>query len=460
MRADESQLDRIQQHQLARFRGMGLSVRPMPDGKSLLVSLPLGPAPFESIVGPLVIERVVFSTVGHDQIKCLRPRQLFGLPLIDIRDCKSATAVESVLRRAWRERTRKLRDAARWLTDLGIDVRPNRNGTILGFSLAGEVPNAKVLLEDRHAAILPSTGPLSGIALSDIGERVIPLSGALGSSADLECLISARIESLLRTARSAKNAEKKKEVLAEPSIITRRRATASIPTPHRQPKVLLVGPNLVEDAALREELSSQGYRIATARSETEALVRLASMTPDLVLSEYALGRSDGATLIQATRGLAGIEIIPVVLLDDTAHENRRSAARAVGAAGYVILPPERTRFVARLGQLLAEPSGRRFTRYPERLSARLQGLNTPCMATEVGRGGAFIATEAEFDLHSATHCEIALPDVGRNLRFEGEILYRSEDQGTPSGLGLRFADISSEDEAALIEYLIRLESRR
>ena len=66
----------------------------------LLVSLPLGPSPFESMDGPIVIERVIFSTTGVSQIKCRRPRPVFGLPLLDIRSAKNPAASEGVIRRA------------------------------------------------------------------------------------------------------------------------------------------------------------------------------------------------------------------------------------------------------------------------------------------------------------------------------------------------------------------------
>ena len=189
-------------------------------------------------------------------------------------------------------------------------------------------------------------------------------------------------------------------------------------------------------------------------------MRLTRTTPDLVVSEYALGRSDGASLVAATRSVAGIEGIPVVLLDDTRHEARREAARAVGAAGYVVGPRDSDRFVARLGQLVARPGGRRFTRYAGRYDARLMGLAAPCVATEVGRGGVFLATDVPVDLNTAMRCEIALPELGRQIGFDGEVLYRAESQGIVPGLGIRFANIAPEDEEALIAWLDRRERDR
>ncbi len=460
MPASEPQLDRNQQHQSARFSQMGLKARPMPDGRSLLVSLPISPTPFETVAGPLEVERVVFSTVGPSHIKCLRPRTFFALPLLDIRDCQDPAAIEGSIRRALRARTQALREARRRLEDWGVEADWSKDRAALVFPIAGEVPNARVRLFDLSEIVLPGAGPLSGVDLGAREERVIELGPGIEDAADLECLIGSQIETVRRQARKREAAERERNARVDHPLPSRtRKPVAATTAYHHRPKVLIVGPGLIQDEELRAELKRQGYRAATARSETEALIRLSGMTPDLVLSEYALGRSDGATLVQATRAVPGIDRMPVVLLDETAHESRREAARAVGAAGYVVAPTEKRRFVARLGRLLSAPPKRRYTRYPERLSARLAGLTAPCVATEVGRGGVFIATEEDIDLHSAMRCELALPELGRDLRFEAEVLYRAESQGALPGLGLRFFDISPEDEAALIAYLTSLETR-
>jgi len=460
MSAAKLQPDRIQRHLKARYEGLELPVRLMPDGQSLLVSMDLSPAPFESIAGPLAIKRILFATVGADLIKCVRPRSVFGLPLINVRDCKDASSLEAAIRHAWHERTRTLLDAKRWLSQIGVEATACQGASAIGFPLPGESPDTRIFLHDRHRAILPSAGPLSALDLASPEQRVIDIKPDVESSADLECLLAAQIDSLRQHAQERESVDRQRSVVQHSGPAPAERPTRARKTRRHQPKVLVVGPGLVEDAALRRELERQGYLASTARSETEALLRLTQMTPDVVLSEYCLGRSDGATLVAATHNLAGIEDIPVVLLDETAHSSRREAARMVGAAGYVIVPPEKTRFVSRLGRLIEEPRKRRFTRYPGRLSARLQGMAVPCLATQVGRGGVFLATDAEVDLHSAMQCELVLPEIGRDLRFNGEVLYRSEPQGSNQGLGLRFYDISPEDEAALIEYLTWIEQNR
>ncbi len=463
MSASEPQLDRVQQRQHARFERMGLASRVMPGGRALLVSLPLSAAPFESLSGPLSLERILFSTVGADQIKCLRPRPVFGLPLLDIRRCADASAIEAVIRGAWRDRTRELRDTARTLENLGVEVGAIEGGSVLAFSLEGESKEHPILTQRIDEAILPSAGPLSGHRLMGLEERVVDVSGKLESGAELGLLLGSRIQELARKAaareagaRQPKPAPRTDPIMS-PLLGGRPAATTAIAPGaalSREPKVLLVGAQIIENSALREELTRQGYRVVTARSETEALMRLSGMTPDLVISQYALGRSDGATFVQAIRGLPGIVRIPVVLLDTLHHKTRQDAARAVGAAGYVIEPIEPSRFVTKLAKIAASPGDRRFVRYSGRLAARVAGQSRPCLATEFGRGGFFITSAESIDERAEARFEIALPELGRRLAFVGEVLYRSELQGVDrQGIGVRIREISPEHEAALIEYV-------
>ncbi len=463
MTASESLQGRDQQRQQARFERMGLACRAMPGGRTLLVSLPLGAEPFEFLSGSIALERILFATVGADRIKCLRPRPVFGLPLLDIRRCADAAAVEAVIRQAWRDRTRELRDTARTLERLGIEVGSIEGGSLLAFPLAGLSPDHPVLLQRLDEAILPSAGPLSGLVLTGPDERIVDVSGKLESAAELELLLGSRIDELAQCAARRETAARNLRPAApaaspEPllsRLVTEPPRTDGIAPPMaRQSKVLLVGTGIIENAVLREELVRQGYRVATARSEPEALMRLAGMTPDLVISQYALGRSDGATFAQAIRGLPGIVRIPIVLLDTQHHPNRQDAARAVGAAGYVIEPVEPVRFVSKLAKVVASPGDRRFVRYAGRLAARIADQGQSCLATEIGRGGFFLATSEPIDERTEMRCQVSLPELRRKLDFVGEVLYRTELQGMDrQGIGIRIREISPEDEAALIEWV-------
>lgn len=460
MSAKAEQVDRVQQRQQARFERMGLDFRPMPDGRSLLVSLPILSGPFESLAGSFAPDRILFATVGADQIKCLRPRPVFGLPLLDIRRCADAAAIEASIRQAWRDRMRELRDTARTLQDLGMEVGTVEGGSVLSCPLSGESADHPVLIHRLDEAILPTIGPLTGRRMAGPEERVVDLSGRLDSASDLDLFLAGRMQEVGRAAAAREAASRSTPPPQRERLVVDPISSAAQTRIGHVPKVLLVGAQVIEDESLRRELKQAGYRIATARSETEALMRLAAMTPDLVISQYTLGRSDGATFIQAIRALPGVVQLPVVLLDDVHHPSRQDAARAVGAIGYVIHPIEANRFVARLRKVTSAPRDRRFTRYSGRLVARLEDHGSPCLATEIGRGGVFIATPEAAGTPDQTRCRVTLPELRRDLSFVGDVLYRSDEQGvTRQGIGVRITDISPEDEAALIAY-VTLRARR
>lgn len=457
MEATQPQLERTQSRQLARFERMGLSVRPMSDGLSLLVSLPLSAAPLESVTSTLLPRRVVFSTVGPHHIKCLRPRAFFGLAMIDVRRCADAASIEAAIRQAWRNRTLELKESRSTLRNLGLEVEAVEEDSALAFPLAGELPHVQVVTQRLGEVILPSLGPLAGLPLAAAHDRVLEVSDCLDSAADLECRVATRVAEL-RQRRVNEEERNRKRVDPAPALRPPPKKRAG--PVGRRPKILLVGPQLMGNEKLLDELTRQGFVATRCPSESEALRQFASMSPDLVLSQYALGRSDGASFVQATCGIAGIERIPVVLLDGARHDSRREVARAVGAAGYMREPTETERFVSRLVRLVQEPGHRRFTRYDQRLAARLEGAAEGCLITELSRGGVFIATPQIIDSQTEMRCKMALPDIGKALIFEGEVRYCNESQGAVrQGIGLRFFDMSPSDESTLIEYLNRLESK-
>jgi two-component system chemotaxis response regulator CheY len=460
MDAPHAKIDRTQNRQLGRFERMGLSARPMPDGRSLVVSLPFGPQPLESVAAAMLPRRVVFSTVGAHHIKCLTPRAFFGLPLIDIRRCADAASIEASIRQAWRERTNELTDSRAKLRDLGLDVEPIAENSALAFPLRGESSDVPIITQRLGEAILPSAGPLTGLPLDEPEDRVLEVSDCLDSGSDLERRVDQRIHELGNRLRQAQEDDRNRRHRDAPSDLRPPPKKDSSAASHHA-KILVVGPQLVADTALREELERQGFRVDSSLSEPEALSRLASMSPDLVISQYGLGRSDGASLVQAMCGLPGIERIPVVLFDEVRNEGRLQVARTVGAAGYITEPIEAERVVTRLGRLVQEPADRRFTRYRQRLAARLEGASQPFLVTELGRGGIFIATPQILESNTAIGCKIELPNTGRTVVFEGEVRYCAESRGVShQGIGLRFFEMPSDDEAALIEYLATLESRR
>ena len=384
-------------------------------------------------------------------IKCLRPRFLFALPLIQIATCGTAAAIETRIRQVWREHVQELRSAHEWLSHIGAEGMTMEGGSVLAFPLDGEDQSARVRMRDPKHMILPSRGPLSGTALDEPEHRSIDVNRTIDSAIDLEIEITTRLEELARLQRSRVESRRTTALLSEsraPTRIDGRR-------PH---SVLLVGPRLASETACIESMRLRGYTIFRASNEQEALACFRDVSPEMVLTDVQLGRSEGIDLILALRDIHGVEDMPVLLVDDHHRPERRDAAREVGAAGYLTYPIDVSRIASRLAGILEQPGRRRFTRYDQNLSVRISGLRRAGIASSVGRGGMYLSSEEEIPDSGIYDCELVLPGVASPVGVEAEVRYRNPlDRGALRGVGMRFHSFAGSQESQLIDYLRTLE---
>ena len=441
------QADEIRRQQVLRrrFEALDLEVGLLPGGRSLLVTLPVGPEPFATPQGPRVVRAVRFYTVGYDRIKCVAPRALFHVPLVRIVDCETRAHLEARIRAAWSERQEALGRARRWLEELGVAIEAPQGAPHWGFSLGLEDAGARAVAVEPERVILPSRGPLSGLQLASPAERVFAAEGC-GSATDLELAVTARLEELARSRRRLHPLPPAAE-------------GADLPAPRsafRAP-VLVVGGRLAADRTLHESLRLRGFEVRATHSMADALDAFRERSFELVLAETRLDRGDGIELIPAIRMLPGIQELPVALLDDRAREGRRAAARAAGANAYLTGSLDGARLASALVQLAAI-GRRRFTRYKRALSVSWHGDESPGVSATIGRGGMFVKTTRAASAASGPYA-LHLPESATTLRVDAELAYRLPDSAGPEGpdgIGLRFRAFQPGDEAAWIDYLARL----
>lgn len=440
--AEELQRQRVLER---RFQAMGLETGMLPGGRAVVATLPLSQQPFDTPEGPRVLRAVRFYTVGHDRIKCVAPRALFHLPLIRILDCEKREDLESRIRSAWAARMRDLTQARRWLEELGIEASAPQGAPLWSFSLGLEDERAQATVVERGRVVLPSRGPLSGLALGQPGERVFE-PDLSRSGTELEIAITVRLEELARRKRDAS---------------MRRNASSSCdlpaPRPARAASVLLVGSRLANLHTLQESLRLRGFGVHATSSASGAVDAFRTHSYGLVLVETRLDRADGIELVPALRALPGVLDLPVVLLDERASEPRRAAARAAGACGYLAGGLDPARLAGALGQLAGERKRRRFRRYGRALSVSWPGCEAPVVTAEVGRLGCSLRGTAPAPARG--RYALHLPETGRTLRVEAEVMYRLADTAwCSSGIGLRFGAFDAEAEPVWIDYLTSLEA--
>jgi DNA-binding response OmpR family regulator len=436
-----------QQRLLRRFEAMGIDVRLIPGGRCVLATMTTTGRPIETLNGNLEFSEIVFATVGKDRIKCLRPQTLSVLPLISVIDCINEALLEARIRSNWNQHLTELRNAESWLRGMGADISPDQYGAMLSVSIAGEGEPVRVLVCKPRKVILPSGGPLTGINLMRPEDRTMDIDPCIDTAIDLEINITNRLEELASMDRRLKEEERRRsmsEPLASSSLLAA--------TPDRALRVLLVGDELARQRSSIDSLRVRNYEVETARTLNEAIELYDRMSPELVLADMHLGRSEGIELIPALRGVVGLEEIPVILVDSHYRSARRQAAHHAGALGYLTHPIDVSRISNRLEEIIRRPKRRRFTRYPQQVAINISNSKMPSTALAIGRGGIMIRTDEHLAVESVHSFDLALSALGRRLQFDAEVLYQVTEPGR-EGLGLRFQSMTPQNEVNLIDYL-------
>jgi CheY-like chemotaxis protein len=101
------------------------------------------------------------------------------------------------------------------------------------------------------------------------------------------------------------------------------------------PLVLVVDddPDILD--AICDILEGEGYRVARARHGEEALLRVETERPALILLDLMMPVMDGVKFSQALRLRPGVQDVPIVVIS---ADGNRQRASSVGAVGYLAKP--------------------------------------------------------------------------------------------------------------------------
>jgi two-component system cell cycle response regulator DivK len=434
---------------------MGIRTRVMRGGRAAIATMSLSTRAFPGLERSVRFDRVMFSSVGAHHIKCLKPHDLFCLPLVDIRGCESKGDIEERIRSAWRARIERLAGPWDALHRAGTRCSARAPDSAIRLPIEGEAGDVQATLVEPGEIVLPGRGPLRGLGLRSRDERVFKLGTLPATDIELQIAITNHIEQLASAERARLRHES--SFTASTSQSGMEVATVGV----RSHRILLVGPHLSRDRKAIDSLALRGYTVEVARSATEATRLYQRCSPELVITEANLGRSEGLELVPMLAAASGIEHIPVIVVDEQHHAARRSAAERIGARGYIAGPLKIARIAERLARIIDQPGRRRFTRYAELLTVRVGGAPSPATATALSRGGLYLATDQSLPASSLQRCELLLADTGRAIEVEAEVLYRLGSGGRDrGGVGLRFDRFGADGEGAYLDFLSDLQRGR
>jgi CheY-like chemotaxis protein len=123
-------------------------------------------------------------------------------------------------------------------------------------------------------------------------------------------------------------------------------------------RVLLVDDTLTVLMAEKMMLSGQGYVVDTARDGDEALEKVASFRPDIVLLDVVMPRLDGFEALRQLKEDESSRNIGVIMVTTKGEETEVERARELGCDDYLTKPLNKVELLRSIERLLeARTSG-------------------------------------------------------------------------------------------------------
>lgn len=117
-------------------------------------------------------------------------------------------------------------------------------------------------------------------------------------------------------------------------------------------KVLIVDDEPFNLDILEQELTDQGYTIERAADGTEALEKVETFKPDVILLDYMMPRMNGIETIEHLRRNEKHKAIPVILLTAKGSQEDKARGLDAGADDYVVKPFEPVELLARVRSMM------------------------------------------------------------------------------------------------------------
>jgi DNA-binding response OmpR family regulator len=118
-------------------------------------------------------------------------------------------------------------------------------------------------------------------------------------------------------------------------------------------KILIVDdePNIV--ISLEFLMKKEGFEVAVANDGDEALAKVASFNPDLLLLDVMMPKKSGFEVCEALRGDSQRAGLKIVMLTAKGRDTEMAKGLAIGADAYVTKPFSTKELVDKVKEMLA-----------------------------------------------------------------------------------------------------------
>ena len=129
-------------------------------------------------------------------------------------------------------------------------------------------------------------------------------------------------------------------------------------------KILVVDDEIYIVHILDFSLGMEGYEVVTALDGEQALEKMKTEKPDLIVLDIMMPKLDGYEVCKAVKADPATKQIPVILLSAKGRNVDQTMGFEVGADDYITKPFSPRKLVERINQLLGQAVGDRHTPSP------------------------------------------------------------------------------------------------
>ena len=102
--------------------------------------------------------------------------------------------------------------------------------------------------------------------------------------------------------------------------------------------ILLVDDSATMLMSMEGVLKRADFQVEKASSGADALKKLGTLRPDLMITDLNMPGMDGITLINEVKKLSSMRFKPVLMLTTESQQAKRDEAKKAGATGWLVKP--------------------------------------------------------------------------------------------------------------------------
>ena len=214
--------------------------------------------------------------------------------------------------------------------------------------------------------------------------------------------------------------------------------------------ILIVDDSKLSAKMIQDRLTAAGYQVTVAHSGEEALAKVSSAAPDLVLSDVVMPGINGYELVRRLRQQPATAQTPVIMLTSKGGIKEKVTGFEAGADDYLVKPVDPTELELRIQALLARAAAQA----DEDIIGEEAKLIS-VFSLKGGVGVTSIAVNLAVALAQMWQVEVPLVDLALESAHDA-LMFDIKTKNTLAQLSA--TDIGDMDDELLRSYLVKHES--